>query len=106
MPISLKIKGISALGHKSKNFLLTTIYILDINKRVRKVYISISFKLYLINGLKANILVGNNVFCTESFAINLSTSSALIYSCGVKIDINAKQHSEFLRNKALTKAHP
>lgn len=47
------------------------------------------------------MLVGNNMLYMEGFAINLSTSSALIQSCGVNIDLSARQHSEFLREKML-----
>lgn len=104
MPVPLKIKGISALKHKSKSFALTIIYILGIDKKGHKVYISISCELYLVNRLKANMLVGNDILCTKSFAINLSISSVLIHSYGVKIDINARQHSKFLRHRALASA--
>lgn len=47
------------------------------------------------------MLVGNDVLCIEGFTINLFTSSALIYSCGMKIDINTRQRSKFLRYKVL-----
>ena len=50
------------------------------------------------------MLVGNDVLCTEGFAINLSNSSAFIHSCGVKIVINARQRSEFLKHRALASA--
>lgn len=48
------------------------------------------------------MLADNNVLYTESFAINLSISSALIYSCGVRIDVNAKQYLKLLRQRILT----
>lgn len=104
MPVSLKVKSIGALKHILEDFPLITIYIPGIDKKGREVYASISCKLHLFNRLKANILVGNKVLYTESFAINLSTSSALIYSCGVKININARQYSMFLRYRALASA--
>lgn len=93
--------SIGASKHKSGDFVFTTIYIPAIGKKSRKIYMSISCKLHLINGLKANMLVSNNVLCTEGFTINLSTSSALIHNCNVKININTRQPSEFLRQRAL-----
>ncbi len=90
MPVLLKVRSIGASKHKLKNFALTTIYIPGIDERGQEVYASISCKLHLVNGLKANMLVGNDVLYTEGFAINLSTFFALIHSCGVKIDINAR----------------
>ena len=101
IPELLKVKGIKALKHKSGNFTFITIYIPGIDKKSRDVYASISCKLHLVDRLKINMLMGNNLLCTEGFAINLSTFFTLIQSCDVKIDINARQHSKFLRQKVL-----
>lgn len=101
IPIPLKVRGIGASKHELGDFALTTIYIPRIDEKGREVYASISCELHLVDILKANMLVSNNVFCIEGFAINLSTSSALIHSYGLKIDINARQYSEFLRHRAL-----
>lgn len=104
MPVPLKVRGIGASKNKSGDFAFTTIYIPGIDEKGHKVYMSINCELHLVDGLKTNMLVGNDVLCIEGFAINLSTSSAFIHSCGVKIDINARQNSEFLRRKALVSA--
>lgn len=99
MPVLLNIKGIGALKHKSRNFGFTIIYIPGIDKKDCEVYASISYKLHLIDRLKANMPVDNNILCTRGFTINFSTSFAFIHSCGVKIDINARQYSKFLRRR-------
>lgn len=104
MPVLLKVRGIGASKHESGDLALTTIYIPGFDGNGREVYASITCELHLVDGLKANMLVGNDVLCTEGFAINLSSSSALIHSCGVSIDINARQHSKFLRHRALASA--
>lgn len=78
-----------------------TIYISDIDKKVCEVYASISYKLHLIDRLKANILISNNVLYTKSFAINFFTSSIFLYSWGLKIDINTRQYSKIMRWKTL-----
>ena len=101
MPVPLKVRGIGASKHESGHFALTTLYIPGTDEKGREVYASITCELHLVDGLKANMLVGNDVLCTEGFAVNLYNSSALIHSCGVRIDINARQHSEFLRHRAL-----
>ena len=102
MSVPLKIRGIGASKYESEDFAFTTIYFPSIDKKALEVYASISCKMHLVDGLKANMLVGNDVLFTEGFAINFSTSSVLIHSCGVKIDINARQYSEFLSWRALT----
>lgn len=104
MPVPLKVRGIGASKHKSGHFALTTLYIPGTNKKGREVYASITCKLHLVDGLKANMLVGNDVLCTEGFAVNLYNSFALIQSCGVRININTRQHSEFLGHRALASA--
>lgn len=101
MPIYLKIRDIGASKHKSEDFALTTIYIPSIDKKSHEVYASINCKLHLVDRLKANMLVDNDMLCIEEFTINLAISSALIRSCVVKININVRQHSEFLRHRAL-----
>lgn len=50
------------------------------------------------------MLVDNNMLCTGSFIINLSTFSTLIHSCDVKIEIYIRQDSESLRHRALASA--
>ena len=104
MPVSLKVRGIGASKHELGHFALTTLYILSTDEKGHEVYASITCKLHLVDGLKTNMLVGNNVLCTEGFALNLYNSSALIHSCGVRIGINARQRSEFLRHRALASA--
>lgn len=101
MPVPLKVRGIGTSKHESGHFALTTLYIPGTNEKGREVYASITCELHLVDGVKANMLVRNDVLCNEGFAINLYNSSALIHSCGIKIDINVRQHSEFLRHRAL-----
>ena len=81
-----------------------TLYIPGTDEKGREVYASITCELHLVDGLKANMLVENDVLCTEGFAVNLYNSSALIHSCSVRIIITARQHSEFLRHRALVSA--
>lgn len=77
--MSLKVRSIGVPKHKSKEFILTIIYIAGIDKTSCKVYASINYELHLINGLRTNMLISNNVLYTKGFAINFSTFSALIY---------------------------
>lgn len=90
MPVPLKIRGIGASKHESGQFVLTMLYIPGTDEIGREVYTSITCKLHLINGLKANMLMGNNILCIKGFALNLYNFSALIYSCGIRIDISAR----------------
>lgn len=101
MPVSLKVKGIGASKYKSGEFALTIIYIPGLDKEGSEFYISISCELHLVDGLKANILMGNDVLYMEGFAINLSNTSVLAHSFDMKINITTRYHSKFLKHRVL-----
>lgn len=101
IPVLLKVRGIGASEHESGQFALTMLYIPGIDEKGRKVYASITCELHLVDRLKENMLMENDMLCTEGFTVNFYNSSALIHSCGVRIDISARQYSKFLRYRAL-----
>lgn len=92
MPVPLKVRGIGASRHNSGEFALIALYISGLDRGSSEVYAYVQCELHLIDGLKANMLIGNNVFCTEGFTINLANASAHILSCGVTIVISARNH--------------
>lgn len=97
MPIPLKVRDISASQYKSEEFALAAIYIPGLNQNCLEVYVCIRCKLHLSKGLKANMLIGNDVFCTKNFLINLADASDYIPCYGVDITISARYHSKFLK---------
>lgn len=90
MSTFLKVKGIGASKHKSAQFTELFFFLLGENNKGQKVYASIKCELYLVNSLKANILIGNNILAPKSFILNVGLRHALVRSCGVKITIKAK----------------
>lgn len=90
MPVLLKVRGVGASKYESGDFALLTIYISGIDKKGREACISITCKLQLVDRLKVNMLVYNNMLCTEGFTINFSIFSTFIYSCNIEIDINVR----------------
>lgn len=91
--IPLKISSMCAFIHKSKEFALTALYISDFSNEKTGVYACIKCKLHLVKDLKANMLIGNNIFYMEGFFINLSNISIHIQSYNVNIIINAKYYT-------------
>lgn len=55
----------------------------------------------MVDGLRANILIGNNILALESFVLNVRLGHALLVSSEVKITIKAKQKGQFLKRKLL-----
>lgn len=101
MLVLLKVKNISVSKYKSKEFALTALYIPSFDRKNSDIYACIKCELHLIDHLKANMLIVNNVLYTKSFSIDLTNASAQIGSCRVDIVISARYHSDFLKRGVL-----
>lgn len=106
MLVLLKIRGISTFKYKSKKFFLITFYIPGLNQEVSDIYVCIKCKLHLVDGLKANMLIGNNVFYIEGFSIDFANVFAQIASYRINIIISARHYSKFLKCKVLANITP
>ncbi len=91
MAVPLKVRGIGASKHESDEFVLMPIYFLTFDEHKQPVYARIYRKMHLIDGLKANMLVGNDIIALESIMIDLANPTAFITSCNVWIAITARQ---------------
>lgn len=103
MSIPLKVRGIETSKHKSTQFAEVFLFLLGESDEGQKVYTSIKCKLHLVEGLRANILIGNNILAPESFVLNVALGYTLVGSCRVKITIRARQKSQFLKKRLLAK---
>lgn len=101
MLIPLKVSGIGTFKHKSQEFALIAFYISSLNQEGLEVYTNIKCKLHLVEDLKANILIDNNVFYIEGFSINFTNAFVHIPNCEIDIVISARYYSEFLKHKVL-----
>lgn len=59
-------------------------------------------ELHLVDGLRANMLIGNDIIGPELISINIAERIALVGSCGVCIPISARQRSQLLIRKVLS----
>lgn len=99
--IPLKVRGIRASKYESAQFAELFLFLLRENDEKQKVYTSIKCELYLVKGLKANILIGNNILALENFVLNIGLGHTVVGSCKIKITIRARQRGQFLRSKLL-----
>ena len=76
----LNVREIGTLKHVFAQFTTISLYFLDENQAEQQVYASIKCELHLVDGLQANILVGNDILSLEGFAIDISKNCALIKS--------------------------
>ena len=101
MSTPLKVRGIGTSKHESAQFAEVSLFLPGESNEGQRVYASIRCELHLVEGLRANILIGNNILAPESFVLNIGLGHALIGSCGVKITIKAKQRGQFLKKRLL-----
>lgn len=101
MAIFLKMHSIRAFKHELDKFVLMPIYFLGVEKYKQLVYACIYRKMHLIDGLKANILVKNNIMALKDLMIDLANFITFISSCNVWIAIIARQRGQPLRKKLM-----
>lgn len=102
MSTSLKVKGIGASKHKSSEFAALSLYFSGKNDVGDLVYALLQCEIHLVEGLRANLLIGNDIMSPEAMVINLEKKTALIGVRGVTIDVNTRQRSQFLAKRLLT----
>lgn len=101
MSTSLKVRNISTYKHESAEFAALLLYFSGKNNARHLVYIALNCEIYLVKGLRANLLISNNILSLEGVVIDIGKRSILIGSCGVTIAINVKQQGQFLIKRVL-----
>lgn len=94
MSTPLKVRGIRSSRHESNEFALTALFFMRKDTAKRVVFARIDRKLHLVDELKANMLIGNDIIGPEEISIDIAGQTAFIFSCGVRISIDAKQRGQ------------
>ena len=76
----LRVRGVRATKYETSNFVTVPIYLPSISSvpnisSGNKVLVYIKREFYLINNLRAKILIGNNIITLEKIVINISNKS-------------------------------
>ena len=98
----LKVRGISTSKHKSGEFVALFLYFLGKNNAGQQVYASLTCEIHLVKGLRANLLIGNDIMSSEGFIIDVKKRSALIENCRITVSIDARQRGQFLTRRLLS----
>lgn len=101
MSTILKVRRIGASKYEFAQFAELSLFLPGENDKGQKVYTSFKCELHLVEGLRANMLIGKDILAPENFLLNIGLGYAVVGSCGVKITIKAKQRGQFLRRKLL-----
>lgn len=102
MSTLLKVRGIGSSKNESDEFALTALFFIGKDTARRVVFTYTDCKLHLVDGLKANMLIGNDIIGPEEISIDIAGQTAFISSCGVRISIDAKQRGQVVRRKVLS----
>ncbi len=90
MSIPLKVKRIKVFKYKSRNFAALSLYFPGRNKVRQLVYTSLTYKIHMIENLRVNLWIGNDIMSPKCFVINVKERSMLIKSCGITIFIDTR----------------
>ncbi len=85
--------------------MLTPLYFIVKKHNGTAAYASVKHELHLVEGLKANIPIGNDLLKPEDVSINIAAKTAYIGSCKIKIALDAKQRGPFVRRTLLTESN-
>ena len=97
----LHVRGIGTATHLSKDFIHVPFYFPGMDNNGKPVLAEIRREVHLIEGLKAKMLVGNDILVPEGFILDLSNKEATISSCDTKIQISMKPQGRFISKKVL-----
>ena len=102
MSSPLKVRGMGASKHESSEFAALSLYFSGKNNVGDLVYAALQCEIHLVEGLYANLLIGNDIRSPEAMVIDLGKKTALIDACKVTINVNTKQRGQFFARKVLT----
>lgn len=87
--------------HKSREFAALFLYFSGKNNVGQQVYAFLTYEIYLVKGLRANLLIDNNIMSPEGSIIDVKQKSVFIGSYGITIPIDIRQRGQFLTTKLL-----
>ncbi len=101
MSTPLKVKEIGASKHEFGEFTALFLYFPGRDNVGQQVYASLTCEIHLVESLRANLLIGNDIMSPEDFIIDIKRRSVLIGSCEVTVPIDARQKGQFLTRRLL-----
>ena len=99
MATLLKVRSVSLPRHETAKYVKTTIFFPGTDHDGNKVLACTTSKFHIVNDLRANILIGNNIV---GHAADIANQRARIGSCKVTINIVARNRGQVVRHRVLT----
>lgn len=86
----LKVQRIKVSRHESAQYAEVSLFLPREDNERQKVYAFIKCELHLVERLKTNILIGNNILTPESFVLYIGLNYAVMGSYNIKIIIRTR----------------
>lgn len=102
MTISLKIRNLKIIKHQSFKYAIFNLYIFD-RKDKQDVIVHIRCEIYLVDNLKTNILIDNDIIELESIIINIKKREIYIDNCDVTTYVKIQFFKFIIRSIHLRK---
>lgn len=80
MEVLLQVQGIGSNLHITSKYVFTLIYFLAIDEAGQAILAEIKREIHIVKQLKARMLMRNDVFVPEEFAIDLKDQKTKIHS--------------------------
>ena len=90
MTLFITIRDIKTNQHQIIEYMICFIYIVEINKKDEKIHIIFNRELYIVDALKINILIDNDIMSAKDIFINLKKCTVIINSCNIIVFIKIK----------------
>lgn len=97
----LKIRDIRSSRHELDKFISMSLYFPGIDSTNRLAYTHIYKNFHIVEVLKANLLLNNDILATKRVIIDLANKSAIILSCQGIIFITARPRGQPVQRKML-----
>ena len=68
----LQVRGVSTTKYKTSDFISIAVYLPSVDSLGNKVLVYIKREFYLVDNLRAKILIGNNIIAPEKIVIDIS----------------------------------
>lgn len=99
MASPLRVRGVGSSQHETSEYLVTPCYFPGIDDHGNRVLACARREIHIVDGLRANMLIGNDFIGPEGISIDIANQKAYIGSCKTSIAVTARQRGQYVRRK-------
>ena len=103
MASPLRVRRVRLNHHETSEYITQKIYLPVTNNDDNSILIYLYRELYIINNLRAKILIRNNIIGPKNIIIDVVNKQARIKSCNAISTITTKPREEYIRKRILAK---